>query len=48
MYVLFSCPFFVVESWNEYMAEVFKLLHQHGVGQAEILSLMASLEFTPG
>jgi hypothetical protein len=30
------------------MGEVFKLLYQHGVGQKEILDLMASLEFTPG
>ena len=39
---------FSLDSWNEYMGEVFKLLHQHGVGQKEILDLMASLDFTPG
>jgi hypothetical protein len=30
------------------MAAVFKLLHQHGVGDKDILPLMASLEFTHG
>ena len=34
--------------WNDYMATVFKLLHEEGVGEKEILALMASLEFTPG
>jgi len=34
--------------WTQYMAEVFKLLHENQVNKSEILSMMASLKYSPG
>eukprot|EP00088_Acartia_fossae_P018320 TRINITY_DN20585_c0_g1_i2.p1 TRINITY_DN20585_c0_g1~~TRINITY_DN20585_c0_g1_i2.p1 ORF type:complete len:274 (+),score=36.21 TRINITY_DN20585_c0_g1_i2:67-822(+) len=34
--------------WTKFMGEVFKLLHHHNVKKENILTLMESLEFTPG
>jgi len=35
------------KGWTEFMGAVFSLLHENQVSQAEILSLMAGLKFTP-
>jgi len=35
------------KGWTEFMGAVFALLHENNTTQAEILSLMAELEFTP-
>jgi len=35
------------KGWTEFMGAVFTLLHENNVTQAEILSLMSGLQFTP-